>query len=68
MKLGKYSENEQNRFFKIIIPVLIQLSDEFGITTLLDHRMAILSLRDITDVTIERVDKIIGDGKKMTED
>ena len=67
MKLGEYSESERNRFFKIIIPVLVQLSDEFGITTLLDHRMAILSLKDITDVAIERVDKIIGDGKEVTE-
>jgi len=68
MKLGEYSESEQNRFFKIILPVLVQLSDEFGITTLLDHRMAILSLKDITDAAIERVDKIIGDGKEMTKD
>ena len=68
MKLGEYSESEQNRFFKIILPVLVQLSDEFGITTLLDHRMAILSLKDITDAAIERVNKIIGDGKEMTED
>ena len=67
MKLGEYSESERNRFFKIIIPVLVQLSDEFGITTLLDHRMAILSLKDITDVAIERVDKIIGDRKEVTE-
>jgi len=68
MKLGEYSESERNRFFKIILPVLVQLSDEFGITTLLDHRMAILSLKDITDAVIERVDKIIGDGKEVTED
>ena len=68
MKLGEYSESERNRFFKIILPVLVQLSDEFGITTLLDHRMAILSRKDITDAAIERVDKIIGDGKKVTED
>lgn len=68
MKLGEYSESERNRFFKIILPVLVQLSDEFGITTLLDLRMAILSLNDITDAAIERVDKIIGDGKKVTED
>ena len=64
MKLGEYSEGERNRFFKIILPVLVQLSEELGITTLLDHRMAILSLKDITVVAIERVDEIIGDGKE----
>ena len=46
----------------------MQLSEEFGITTLLDHRMAILSLKDITDVAIERVDKIVGHGKEVTND
>jgi Skp family chaperone for outer membrane proteins len=64
MKLGEYSEGERNRFFKIILPVLMQLSEELGITTLLDHRMAILSLKDITDAAIKRVDEIIGDGKE----
>ena len=68
VKLGEYSKSERNRFFKVILPVLVQLSDEFDITTLLDHRMAILSLKDITDAAIERVDKIIGDGKEVTED
>jgi Skp family chaperone for outer membrane proteins len=68
IKLSEYSKNERNRFFKIILPVLVQLSEEFGITTLLDHRMAILSLKDITDVAIERVDKIVGHGKEVTND
>ena len=68
MKLGEYSESERNRFFKVILPILVQLSDEFGITTLLDHRMAILSLKDITDEAIKRVDKIIGDGKELSVD
>jgi len=68
IKLSEYSKNERNRFFKIILPILVQLSEEFGITTLLDHRMAILSLKDITDVAIERVDKIIGHGKEVTND
>ena len=60
----RFSEGERNRFFKIILPVLVQLSEELGITTLLDHRMAILTLKDITVVAIERVDEIIGDGKE----
>jgi len=42
----------------------MELSEELGITTLLDHRMAILSLKDITDAAIKRVDEIIGDGKE----
>ena len=67
MKIGDYSESERNRFLKVILPVLVQLSDEFGITTLLDHRMIILSLNDITDAAIERVNKTIGEGKEEIE-
>ena len=67
MKLSEYAESERIRFFKVILPVLMQLSDEFGITTLIDHRMIILSLNNITDAAIERVDKTIGDGKETFE-
>ena len=68
VKLNEYSDSEREKFFKLIVPILIDLSKEFGISTLLDHRMSILSLNDITDSTIERVDSIIGDGKKTAED
>jgi len=68
VKLNEYSDSERDKFFKLIVPILIDLSNEFGISTLLDHRMSILSLNDITDRAIERVDSIIGNGKKTTED
>jgi len=68
VKLNEYSESEREKFFKLIVPILIDLSNEFGISTLLDQRMSILSLNDITDSTIARVDSIIGNGKKTSED
>ena len=46
----------------------MQVSEEFGLSTLLDNRMVILSLKDITDVAVKRVDKAIGDGVDITND
>ena len=68
ISLNNYSESERNRFFKIVIPTLVQVSEEFGLSTLLDHRMVIISLSDITDVAVKRVDKAIGDGMEITGD
>ena len=68
ISLNNYSESERNRFFKIVIPTLVQVSEEFGLSTLLDHRMVIISLSDITDVAVKRVDKAIGDGMELTGD
>ena len=63
--LNQYSEAERNRFFKLVIPILVNLSKEFGVSTLLDHRMVIISLKDITDHSLDRVNKIIGDGQNI---
>ena len=68
ISLSNYSDSERNRFFKIVIPILVQVSEEFGLSTLLDNRMVILSLKDITDVAVKRVDKAIGDGVDITND
>ena len=68
IELSEYSEAERNRFFKLITPVLVELSKEFGVSTLLDHRMVIISLNDITDRSVIRVNKIIGDGDDVNYD
>jgi len=68
IELNEYSEAERNRFFKLITPVLVELSKEFGVSTLLDHRMVIISLNDITDHSLNRVNKIIGAGKVVKND
>ena len=68
IELSKYSEAERNRFFKLITPVLVELSKEFGVSTLLDHRMVIISLNDITDHSLNRINKIIGTGKDVNND
>ena len=65
INLNKYSDEERNRFFQIALPILVQLSEELGLSTLLDHRMVILSLKDITDVAVERIDNAIGNGKEI---
>ena len=65
INLNKYSDEERNRFFQIALPILIQLSEELGISTLLDHRMVILSLKNITDIAVDRVDKAIGNGREI---
>ena len=63
ISLNEYSEAERNRFFELAIPILVDLSKEFGVSTLLDYRMVIISLKDITDHSITRVNNIIGDGQ-----
>ena len=68
IKLNEYSEAERNRFFKLITPILVELSKEFGVSTLLDHRMVIISLNDITDHSVNRVNKTIGTGKDVNND
>jgi hypothetical protein len=65
IKLNKYSDKERNRFFQIALPILVQLSEELGLSTLLDHRMVILSLKNITDIAVDRVDKVIGNGREI---
>jgi Skp family chaperone for outer membrane proteins len=68
INLSKYSDAERNRFFQIALPTLVQLSEELGLSTLLDHRMVILSLKDITEVAVDRVNKAIGNGKEIIND
>ena len=68
IELNEYSEAERNRFFKLITPILVELSKEFGVSTLLDHRMVIISLNDITDHSLNQVNKIIGTGKDVNND
>ena len=68
INLSKYSDEDRNRFFQIALPTLVQLSEELGLSTLLDHRMVILSLKDITDVAVDRVNKAIGNGKETIND
>ena len=68
IKLSEYSETERNRFFKLVIPVLVELSEEYSVSTLLDHRMVIISLNDITDRSVIRVNRIIGDGDDVNYD
>ncbi len=68
INLNKYSDDERNRFFQIALPILVQLSEELGLSTLLDHRMVILSLKDITDIAVDSVNKAIGNGKEIKSD
>jgi Skp family chaperone for outer membrane proteins len=68
INLKKYSDEERNRFFQIVFPILLELSEEFGLSTLLDHRMVILSLKDMTGVAVDRVNKAIGNGKEIISD
>ncbi len=68
IQLNEYSEGERNRFFKLITPILVELSKESGVSILLDHRMVIISLNDITDHSLNRVNKIIGTGKDVDTD
>lgn len=68
INLSKYSDEERNRFFQIALPTLVLLSEELGLSTLLDHRMVILSLKDITEVAVDRVNKAIGNGKEIIND
>ena len=68
ISLSTYSDEERNRFFQIALPILVKLSEELGLSTLLDHRMVILSLKDITEVAVDRVNKVIGNGKEIVND
>jgi Skp family chaperone for outer membrane proteins len=67
IKLNRYSESERSRFFELSIPVLIELSEELGVTTLLDNRTVIISLNDITAYSVIRVDEKIGDGTAISK-
>ena len=57
-------ENERQRFFEQVGPVLGQLVHDLGAVAILDRTAILLTTRniDITDLAIARVDTVLGDG------
>lgn len=64
IRLGQYEDNEQRRFFRLVIPVLQEVLQSSGAQILIDGRAVIIGVAgmDMTDDAIKAVDAALGDG------
>jgi len=62
--LGERETVEQRRFLDAIVPILGRVMQDYGALALLDRRTVFLSddRLDVTDLLIERIDAVLGDG------
>jgi Skp family chaperone for outer membrane proteins len=62
--LNAWIEAERQRFFASALPELSKIAVEVGAAVVLDRRATILSsdVNDLTNLAVERVDSVFGDG------
>ena len=62
--LAVAADRAQTRFFDLIVPVLLEVVQQRGAAVIMDSRAVLLSAEtvDITEVVIQRVDEVLGDG------
>jgi Skp family chaperone for outer membrane proteins len=62
--LAQRLEDERQRFFEAVAPILAALLQESGATAIIDKRAVILSFDriDMTDAAVARIDRVLGDG------
>lgn len=68
--ISRMGEEEQQRFFAAAGPILVDLMREIGAVAILDSRAVILSSEriDFTELAIQRVDAVLGDGAETAAD
>jgi Skp family chaperone for outer membrane proteins len=66
--IQQQSERAQALFLERANPILIELARETGALVILDRRIVIASAEqvDITDLAVERIDAVLGDGAALS--
>ncbi|PKP84214.1 MAG: outer membrane chaperone Skp [Alphaproteobacteria bacterium HGW-Alphaproteobacteria-2] len=62
--LDSYAENERQRFFGLVLPILVEMMREGGVAVIIEERAIVLSTGaiDLTSAAMTRIDALIGAG------
>lgn len=65
--LNQLADRAQERFLRLITPILRDLLRERGASAVLDARVVLYAVEgaDITDVALQRIDTVLGDGGEI---
>ena len=66
-ELNQLADQAQERFLRLITPILRDLLRERGASAVLDARVVLYAVEgaDITDVALQRIDTVLGDGGEI---